>query len=256
MSTSTSVTFDSNVWEIIVDEDKRNNSDQIYTKLYELIKNGLITPYFFEGLATMETIKKTDRKERYANYKSGFSMSVDGEEITSHAGSGGLEISDYLNRVVPQALELGFRFTKLPRIGAPGLNIPEKYWAPDVKYTMRERLDRSFECAQFIESLGAGKGKLMNKLNSTTGGLVQRTKNDKSLTGNQYSKAVGEWVDGDALAANYGYGIDFFCTNDKASSAGSSSIFHATNLQQVEQRYPVNVVSPEELLQALGVTSL
>jgi hypothetical protein len=48
------------VWEIIVDEDKRNNSDQIYTKLYQLIKDGSITPYFFEGLVTMENIKKTD----------------------------------------------------------------------------------------------------------------------------------------------------------------------------------------------------
>lgn len=252
---STSVTFDSNVWEIIVDEDKRNNSDPIYTKLYELINNGSIQPYFSEGLATMETIKKKDRKEHYANYKAGFSMSVDGEEVSSHNGSGGPEISEYLNRVVPQALELGFRFTHLPRIGAPKLNIPDKYWAPDEKYSMKERQNRSFECAQYIESLGAGKGKLMNELGASNGGLVQKTKIDNSVTDNKYSKAVGEWTDGDALAANYGYGIDYFCTNDRASNAGSSSIFHSTNLQQLEQRFPVNVVSPEELVQTLGTTS-
>ena len=161
----------------------------------------------------METIKKTDRKEHYANYKAGFSMSVDGEEVSSHNGSGAPEISEYLNRVVPQALEMGFRFTHLPRIGAPKLNIPDKYWAPDEKYSMKERQDRSFECAQYLESLGAGKGKLMNELDASNGGLVQKTKNDNSVTGNKYSKAVGEWTDGDALAANYGYGIDYFCTN-------------------------------------------
>ncbi|MCR4342447.1 MAG: hypothetical protein NUV40_00915 [Patescibacteria group bacterium] len=65
---------------------------------------------------------------------------------------------------------------------------------------------------------------------------------------------MGEWTDGDALAANYGYGIDYFCTNDSASGAGSSSIFYATNLQQLEQRFPVNVISPEELVQSLGIT--
>ncbi|MCR4343024.1 MAG: hypothetical protein NUV40_03960 [Patescibacteria group bacterium] len=178
---STSVTFDSNVWEIIVDEDKRNSSDPIYTRIYELINNSAIQPYFFEGLATIETIKKKDRKEHYANYKAGFSMSVDGKEVSLHNGSGGPEISEYLNRVVPQALELGFRFTHLPRIGAPKLNIPEKYRAPDEKYSMKERQGRSFECAKYIESLSAGKGKLMNELCASNGGLVQKTKNDNSI---------------------------------------------------------------------------
>ncbi|MCU7837544.1 MAG: hypothetical protein KZQ83_20170 [gamma proteobacterium symbiont of Taylorina sp.] len=85
-----------------------NNSDPIYGKLYELINDGTIQPYFFEGVATMETIRKEDRKEYFANYKAGFSMSVDGREISSHYGSGSPEISEYLKRVVPQALELGF----------------------------------------------------------------------------------------------------------------------------------------------------
>ncbi len=253
---STSVTFDSNAWEIIVDESKRkrNNSEPIYTKIYELINNGLIQPYFFAGLATMESIEKKDRKAHYANYKAGFSMSVDGEEVSSHNGSGGPVISEYLNRVVPQALELGFRFTHLPRIGAPKLDIPERYRAPDEKYSMKERQERSFKCARYIECLEAhvGKGKLMNELGASNGGLVQATRNNNSVTDNKYSKAIAEWADGDALAANYGYGIDYFCTNDRASGAGSSSIFHSTNLLQLEQRFPVNVVSPEELILRLN----
>lgn len=248
-----SVTFDSNVWEVIVDEDKRSRSDPVYTKLHELIKDGSIVPFFFEGLATIETIKKLDRKDFFANYSAKFLISVDGEEVVS-SGSGGPVISSYLDAMVPMALRLGFRFTKFPRIGAPKLNIPEKYWAPDEKFSMEERQKRSFECARFIESIGAGKGKLMNDLDPADGGLVQRTKNDSSVTPVKYSKAVGEWSDGDALAANYGYGIDYFCTNDRASGAGASSIFHPAKLSQLEQKFPVNVISPEELLQALGVT--
>lgn len=251
---SVSVTFDSNVWEIIVDVDKRNNSDPVYAKLHELIKNGSIIPFFFEGLATIETIKKSDRKSFYSEYESGLSISVDGDVVSVSSGSGGPQISSYLNDMVPKALGLGFRFTTLPRIGAPQLNIPDKYWAPDEKFSMEERQERSFMCAKFIESIGAGKGKLMSELDSCAGGLVQRTKNDSSMTTEKYSKGVGEWSDGDALAANYGYGIDYFCTNDTASRAGTSSIFHPTNLQLLEQIYPVNVVSPEKLLNAIGVT--
>jgi len=250
---SMSVTFDSNVWEIIVDEDKRNNSDQVYSKLYEFISNGFIHPYFFEGLATMETIQKKDRKKYYANYNmtSVSSFSIDGVEISSHITSEGPQISEYLNRVIPLALKLGFKFTRYPRIGAPKLDIPEKYLAHDKKYSIQERNERSFECARFIENLGAGKGKLMNELDGSNGGLVQKTKNNNSITDKKYSTFVGEWADGDALAANYGYGIDCFCTNDRASGAGAFSIFHADNLQQLEQKYPVNVISPENLVQIL-----
>ncbi len=179
-------------------------------------------------------------------------MCADGEEVSSKNGANAPEISEYLKRVIPQALEMGFRFTALPRIGAPKLNLSDKYWAPSNKYSDKERLKRSFECARFIESLGAGKGKLMNELGAQNGGLVPHTKNDNSITVKNYSKAVSEWTDGDALAASYGYGIDYFCTNDRASGAGSTSIFHASNLQQLEQKFPVNVVSPEELVQALA----
>lgn len=246
-----SVTFDSNVWESIVDEVKRANSDPTFTDLLEFIKMGLIQPYFFEGFATIESIKKIDRKSYVGNYQAGFSVSVNGEEMYSREGSRGQEISEYLNNLVPHALSIGFRFTRLPRIGAPSLDIPSKYRAPDDKYSIEERLERSFECARFIESLGSGKGMVMSQIGATVGGFVQKTKANTSISDKRYAKAVGEWADGDALAANYGYGIDYFCTNDRASGAGSSSIFHPTNLQQLEQRYPVNVVSPQELVQRL-----
>ena len=248
---SYSVTFDSNVWEIIVDENKRSSSNSIYKKLYDLIVSKDIEPYFFEGLATMETVKKRDRKDYIGNYSSGFSMSVDGEEITNIEGSGAPEVSEYLKNTIPKALELGFKFTRMPRIGAPMLELSDNFKAENIKYELRERLDRSFECVKFIESLGAGKGDLMRQLGGSTGGLVQKTKEDTSISDKKYSEAVGEWVDGDALAANFGYGIDFFCTNDRASGAGTSSIFHPNNLSKLESKYPVNVVSPEELLTKL-----
>lgn len=245
---SISVTFDSNIWEIVVDEEKRNQSDQTYQRIYELIQEGRISPFFFEGLATMETVKKSDRKSHMAEYKAGFEMSVDGQIYTKSSGSGAPEISDYLRDMLPKALELGFRFTHLPRVGAPMLKIPDKYWAPDEKYSMGERQERSFECAGFIESLGSGKAALMNELAPGDGSVVQRTAIDQALTDKKYAKFFAEWVDGDALAANYGYGIDYFCTNDTGSGAGSVSIFHSTNLEKLKAKHSVNVISPSKLV--------
>jgi hypothetical protein len=250
------VTFDSNVWEIIVDEDKRKVSDPIYTKLHRLIEKKIIAPFFFEGLATLETLKKSDRKEYIGNYNSGFSMSVDGAEVSNTSGSDAPVVSDYLNDTVPKALELGFKFTRLPRVGAPKLTYPDNYWAIDDKFEIGERQRRSFKCVRFIESLGAGKGELMRKLEANGGGLVQKTKADDTITEKKYASAVGEWVDGDALAANYGYGIDYFCTNDQAKGAGKSSIFHPDNLSKLESYFPVNVVTPTTLLARLGELSV
>ncbi|WP_020484568.1 hypothetical protein [Methylomonas sp. MK1] len=252
---SISVTFDSNVWERIVDEEKRISSDPVYSKLFELIRSKDIDAYFFEGLATMETVQKKDRKDHIGNYRSGFSFSVDGEKATYFEGSGSPVISEYLKKTIPKALELGFKFTRMPRIGAPKLEISDEFIAEDKKYELSERLDRSFECARFIESIGSGKGHLMNQLGGSDQGVVPKTKVNVSITDKKYSKAYGEWVDGDALAANYGYGIDFFCTNDRASGAGRSSIFHADNLSQLESKYPVNVISPEDLLSRMESTN-
>lgn len=214
------VTFDSNVWESIVDENKRANSAEVYSQLFHLIQSKIITPFFFEGIATIETMKKSERKPYIANFKGAYSITVDGQEISSSKGSKAPELTEYLASMIPKALELGFRFTKLPRVGAPALEFDKKYLAPDVKHDLGDRLERSFECLRFIESLGAGRSHLMNQLPR---------------------------VDGDALAASYGYDIDYFCTNDRASSAGQTSIFYHENLKKLESNYPVNVITPEDL---------
>ena len=45
-----SVTFDSNVWEEIVDDEKRK-ANTVYQSLFDKIKENSIEPFFFEGLA-------------------------------------------------------------------------------------------------------------------------------------------------------------------------------------------------------------
>lgn len=61
----------------------------------------------------------------------------------------------------------------------------------------------------------------------------------------------GEWVDGDAIAAHYGFGIDYFCTNDQAKGAGTASVFHPDNLNRLSEQYGIKVVSPSQLLEII-----
>jgi len=176
---------------------------------------------------------------------------VDNEEPHITKGSDAPEITNYLQANIPKALKLGFKFIKLPRRGAPKLKLEKDYWASDEAYSLDERLDRSFKCARFIESLGAGKSKLQNRLDGSISiGIVKQTAADANLSEKQYAKDVGEWMDGDALSAHYGYGIDYFCTNDQGGT-GTASIFSPNNLKKLKDKFGVVVVLPQELLDLL-----
>ncbi len=242
------VTFDSNVWENIVDESKRAGVDE-YEKIYELIKDKSILPFLFEGMATIESIPKKERKDFMSNFKATMSFQVEDEEPRLIKGTQHPGLTEYLKEYLPKALNLGFKFIKHPRIGAVGLDIDAKYFAEDTKFSLEERINRFFKCVKFIEQLGSGKARLQSRLDDdSTKGIVKQSKNDTGLSENQYGKDVGEWVDGDALAAHYGYGIDYFCTNDQAKGAGTASIFSPNNLTQLKTKYGINVVSPSDLL--------
>ena len=231
------VTFDSNVWESIVDETKLRD-DLTSQQLHELIKGGKIKPYFFEGIVILENIPRLQRKKHISNYS---------------PGNCDIVLNSYLEEKLPEAFELGFTFLKFPRIGIKSHKIIQDNLARDEKYSLADRIERSQNCARFIESLGAGKSKLHDGLDGGYGlGIIMQSKNDKSLSSQQYSKRVGEWADGDAVSAHYGYGIDYFCTNDKAGNAGAASVFHQDNRQKLFDEYGVNVLSPVELIAELA----
>lgn len=249
-----SVTFDSNVWEQVVDESKRNDSDT-YTAIYNHILTNKIEPYFFEGIVTLENIPKDQRKEYIKNFKPSISIQIGNESQIISEGTPAPELSDYLKKTIPQALKMGFKFIRTPRIAGHGIDPSAEYAAKDMRYSLDDRLKRTCEILRFIESQGVGKAKLDKSIASNKGaGMAQKTQNDSSLNNKQYSKNVAEWVDGDALAAHYGYGINYFCTNDRASGAGSNSVFHTSNLDQIKQKYDITVVTPNELLSIIQIT--
>lgn len=243
-----SVTFDSNVWESVVDEAKRSTSP-CFIEIHDLILQKVIAPYFFEGIVTLETIQKQDRKKHIAEFKPTISIQIGDEEPRVSEGTPPTELSEYLKKTIPKAIKMGFKFIRTPRIGGHGVDPSAEYVAKDTIFSLSERLERTFNVLRFIESLGAGKAKLDNDILKNPGnGLVEKTANDTKLTDKQFAKNIAEWVDGDAIAAHYGYGIDYFCTNDKASGAGASSIFSSKNLKIVCEKYGIRIVSPNELL--------
>ncbi|MDE9545505.1 hypothetical protein [Xenorhabdus bovienii] len=196
------VTFDSNVWEEIVDETKRSKK-LIYQLIFNHIKEKKIEPFFFEGLAVHENILKNNRKDFIGNFKATIIIEIENDKPDITEGSPAPVLIEYLKENIPKALELGFKFIWTPRIGSPCLNISNQYKAPDKKHSQNVRLERTFECAKFIESLGAGKANLHNKLDSCgKRGIVTQTKEDKSLNKKQYGNGVAEWVDGDAIAGS------------------------------------------------------
>ena len=60
-------------------------------------------------------------------------------------------------------------------------------------------------------------------------------------------RAIGEWADGDTVAAHIGYGHDAICTEDMGQSAGAPSIFDAANRAWLASAYGVHILNPSEL---------
>lgn len=243
------VVFDSNVWEQIADEAKRAVASPAVQALYTQITTQAITPFFFEGIVNLEAIPKRARKAYLQGYRPSITMTVDEEVETQSRGTPPSDIPEYLDATVEKAAALGFRFVHLPRIGAPRHPLANQHKASEI-LELQDRLDRSFECVKYIESLGCGKEALMAMLDDPQNGLVPALQDDP-IAEKKLAKGVAEWMDGDALAATYGYGFEYFCTNDAGVGAGTSSILHPSNRTLYTQKYNVKIVTPEELIAGL-----
>lgn len=250
---SKTVVFDSNVWEHIADEAKRADAPPAVQTLYAQITTLEITPFFFEGIVNLEAIPKKARKVFLKSYRPSITMTVDKKVDHYSEGTPTSDIPEYLEKTVEKAAALGFRFVKLPRIGAASHPLVDRYKAPE-NLPLQDRLDRSFECARYIQSLGCGKETLMAMLDDPQNGLVPAIQDDP-ITEKKFAQGVAEWMDGDALAATYGYGFEYFCTNDKGAGAGTSSILHPSKRALYVQKYNVKIVTPDELIALLTLAA-
>ena len=168
-----------------------------------------------------------------------------GPSATHHANN-----NPYLEKHLNDALLLDFKLLRIPRIG--GVQNPDlkpDYYAPDSRFTTQDRQARCAQVSTEIEAKGCGIAhvKTIGKRHANGKPWLEGIKVAPETEDGAIAKAIAEWGDGDAVAAHYGYGNDFFCTRDKAKAAGADSVLSAPNQNWLNQDFKVVFVTPEAL---------
>ena len=255
------VTFDTNTWQGVVRpyERQKDPHHADFQAVHDAIVDGRVRGFIVETVTTLEGIKKRDRAAYFAGTVPTTSVlagtapdAISASIGPNHGQHPGIHpaLSDRLR----DALDLGFRFLKVPRIGmaSPPIVLTEENKADEPVDGMGERQDRTAAAGREIEARGVGKDQVEQigkRIAGRTGKSEPWWKLLADVTEdeiNEVAKAVAEWADGDSLAAHIGYKNDVFCTNDKAVGAGHS-ILNADNRGWLTGTYGVHFSSISEL---------
>lgn len=264
MDTPIRVTFDSNVWRPIVSPEifPKNPTIAAYETIRRSIKKHHVLAFLAETVFTLEALKNTDRKTFFGAYRGQKKISVDeaadgsiriGFTIGTHPTSL-VKNNLYLTKHLADALQLDFKLLRCVRIGGVGnLDLQPPYFAPDDRVPIGRRQENCGICAADIESQGCGFAQIkeIGRKYAKTGIWVDGIRSAPESESKAIAEAVAEWADGDAVAAHFGYSNDYFCTQDAAIAAGSTSVFSAKNRQWLKEKYKINFVTPEELANIL-----
>lgn len=262
------VTFDTNTYRPVAEPDRYTNhpDHEVFVYLNEAIRDGRIAPFIGEALFTIEAIRKVAR----APYLAGRRPQTEIAETTTpdgharatvtfgpdHSQHPGLSARE--TERLENALKLGFRLLAQPRIGTPRPEPVRPDLHPDrfaADTDISERQDKFMKVGRVIEDRGVGfaKAKVIGarartraKRPATWFELLddERFFNDDERK--EIASAVGEWVDGDNIAAHIAYGNDLFCTEDKAGN-NRPSIMNADNRNWLAADYGVRFVTALEL---------
>lgn len=261
------VTFDTNVLDRVVrparfPKDPRRSE---YLKIHEALKSRQIEGFFCETLVTLEGIQNKDRGAV-------FGSTTTRQQRSEHADAASGKHTININLIVEQpkrqplhpeaaaraqaALDIGMRVISAPRIGNTRICDPDQtiyVLEPDAAL-VAARLDKFMEAASAIEArgLGAAQGlELANKFaqrsNVTEHWYLSLQRAIDVHEERAVQRAIGEWADGDSIAAHIGYGIDSFCTEDKGSSAGGASILDGVNRAWLKSTYGVKILTLDDL---------
>ena len=243
------ITFDTNVWEPMVNEEKPH-----LVEIKNKIRDGKIQAYLCEITLDLEAIQKKKRAELFGNYEPRITV----EDLPPENGKLGMRFSiapdtDLHPGLPPEqwgkllkARDLGFRVLGMT-------TNPETVRTkeiPDDMYVQHDDIEEFWryaalleKCSDFIVEWGCGRAAYDQfRAQFHLVGLDVPDEQNK-----KFSEAIAEWVDGEALSAHYAAGNDFFCTEDKAGSAGTGSVFHNQNRTQLGKEFGVKIISSHEL---------
>lgn len=252
------VTFDSNTWRKVASPDNfpKDPINGDYRTIREAINTGIIIPFISETVFTLEAIQKKDRKTFFRDYKAVITTDVtEGEDgyikmqfkigpnENAHPGN-----NDFLKEHLADAVQLGFNIIHLPRVAGITNKEIESFKYKMDNDTLGKYLDEVFKVGRRITELQAGDYEIQQlglKYNSQSG--FQGIGNAPDSEDGVIAKAVAEWADGDSVASHIAIGGDYFCTNDKAVSAGAKSVFTLTNLNVLENEFGFKKINPTDL---------
>jgi hypothetical protein len=64
----------------------------------------------------------------------------------------------------------------------------------------------------------------------------------------QVKLAINEWADGDSVAAHYGHGIAFFCSEDFGRNSPGASVLDSDNRKWLSDTYGIRFVTLADLM--------
>lgn len=250
------VTFDSNVWRIIATPKRFPNESALsaFLKIREAIQKQQIIALLSETVFTIEAIKKKDRKNIISSMKMETKF-----EITEVNGGIDIQVTLSPNSEVTfknnpilkahfdDAMNLGFKISRLPRIGGIENHEASNY----LVHHDSKGLKKGFDAGKKIEELGAGVAQIKKigtkyKTNNEVNWIMGLANAPQTENGN-IARAAAEWADGDSIATCIAANCDYFCTRDEAKKAGSQSVLSPKNIKVLQKDYGIKIITPENL---------
>lgn len=254
------VTFDTNVWRRVIDE-----NDCHFAEIKEKIRNGRIQPYICEIALSLEPIKRELRPEFFENYYPRITVNElpsEGEMLTMQFGfTPNVDLHPGFHPKlwahILEAQDLGFRVLRMTKAGTVRpKDIPDDmYINPTDMDEYCRYAELSERCGDYITSMGCGQAAYnrfkeeFNLVGLDVQSIPVERREEFVERWKDFSEAIAEWVDGDSLAAHYAAGNEFFCTDDNARNAGTKSIFHSVNKNRLEAEYGIKIISSCEIAQ-------
>ena len=237
------VTFDSNVWEKVIDE-----ADHHYVQIKNKIRTSEIRPHICQIALSLEAIEKKWRAEFFKIYK----PSIIFEDVPTEDNKLRMRVCIEPNKELHpgfnpklrdkllKAQDLGFRVLKMTNSGTVRpREIPDDMYVDDEDQKYIESLAR---CSEYIMALGCGQA-AYNQLKERFNLFDSDSQGIPSEYEKKFQEAVAEWADGDSLSAHYASGNQWFCTDDQAGNAGTRSIFHSQNRSRLEKKFGIKIIS-------------
>lgn len=250
------VTFDTNVIETILNEDKAQQTGVPEMLIFKALQEGCLQGFVARTYFVHDAIKKGDRISTLCDgiefripanpifYKRGIGLKVVQTSIID-ADSFHVNSIELMHKLNIEVLDFRRKFWPDLIVDLPIKHPPENYY------------DRVKEIQNVIENeLHCGFYRLREFMRNTVGNAADDLALLWQLKDAKYHKkaldiAFAEAGDGDALITHYGYGINLFCTNDRANKAGAQSVFSQSNRNVLYEKFNLEIVSPSQLAEII-----